>query len=905
MGVDGLRLDAVPYLYEREGTNCENLPETHAYLKSLRKHVDEKYPGRMLLAEANQWPEDAVAYFGNGDECHMDFHFPLMPRLFMALRMEEALPIVDILQQTPPIPATCQWALFLRNHDELTLEMVTDEDRDYMVRIYAQDPQARINLGIRRRLAPLLENHRGKIELLNGLLLSLPGTPVLYYGDEIGMGDNIYLGDRNSVRTPMQWDSGRNAGFSRANPQQLYLPLVTDPAYHFEVVNVEAQQNNPHSLLWWMKRLLAHRKRFEAFGRGSLEFVAADNPKVLAYLRRQGDQCLLVVANLARFAQHVALDLASCQGLVPIEVSGRTPFPMVRAGVPYTLTLGPHAFYWFSLEPNERRGAAPADQTPLIRLVENWEEVIAEANREHLAEVLPAYLTRCPWFQGKDQTVAELTITEASRVVRDDSVVYLTLVRVEYTEGEPETYALTLAFAPDPPPGRPEPEPPDAVVARLQLVESGAGGLLVDALGQREVSQTLLRAIVRSRRVVSSGGVIQSTLFAPLQPPVDLDALPELRARSDGPGTSSDVLGDRFYLKLFRRVEEGINPAVEVGRFLTERTSFRQTAPVLGAMEYRRDRAGAMTIAVLEGYVPAQENAWQQCLEVLGRTFERALACRGACEAPVVPAASLLDLAAGDIPTQAQEVLGAFVELARVLGQRTGEMHLALASDTVDPAFAPEAYSALYQRSLYQSMRAQARQAFALLRRRLDTLPADLRADAERVLAGEQQLLQRTRQIYSHKLDTWRTRIHGDYHLVHVLYTGKDYVIVNWAGEPFRPLSERRRKLSPVRDVTSLLSSLAHCTAAALHGHAVRPEDVPYLTPWARCWEAWTSAVFLKSYLATAQAGTFLPPDRPGLTMLFDFYTLKRAANELFYELERADGRVRVPLARLLRLLET
>ncbi len=286
-GVDGLRLDAIPYLYEREGTNGENLPETHAFLKRLRRHVDERFADRMLLAEANQWPEDSVAYFGEGDECHMAFHFPLMPRMFMALRMEDRYPILDILAQTPDLPETAQWALFLRNHDELTLEMVTDEERDYMYRVYAADPQARINLGIRRRLAPLLGNNRRRIELMNGLLFSLPGTPVIYYGDEIGMGDNVYLGDRNGVRTPMQWSSDRNAGFSRADRQRLYLPVITDAEYHYEAVNVDAQQANPQSLLWWMRRIIALRKRHPAFGRGSLRFLHPGNRRILAFVRER------------------------------------------------------------------------------------------------------------------------------------------------------------------------------------------------------------------------------------------------------------------------------------------------------------------------------------------------------------------------------------------------------------------------------------------------------------------------------------------------------------------------------------------------------------------------------------------------------------------------------------------
>ncbi len=352
MGVDAFRLDAIPYLFEREGTSCENLPETHVFLKELRKHLDERFPNRMLLSEANMWPEDAVAYMGNGDECHMNFHFPLMPRLFMALRLEDRLPIVEILGRTPALPESCQWAMFLRNHDELTLEMVTDEERDYMYRMYASDQRARINLGIRRRLAPLLQNDRPRIEVMNALLFSMPGTPVIYYGDEIGMGDNVYLGDRNGVRTPMQWSPDRNAGFSSANPQRLYLPVNIDPAYHYEAVNVESQQTNPNSLLNWTKRLIALRKRYKAFGRGTLEFLYPANQRILAYTRKYQDETILVVANLSRFSQPAQLDLSRYMGWTPVEMFGRTDFPAVGEGQ-YSLTLGPNSFYWFALEQRE------------------------------------------------------------------------------------------------------------------------------------------------------------------------------------------------------------------------------------------------------------------------------------------------------------------------------------------------------------------------------------------------------------------------------------------------------------------------------------------------------------------------------------------------------------------------
>ena len=412
LGVDGLRLDAVPYLYERAGTSCENLPETHAFLKELRRHVDRKFKNRLFLAEANQWPEDAAAYFGTGDECHMNFHFPLMPRLFMALHTEDRFPIIDILQQTPALPENCQWGIFLRNHDELTLEMVTDEERDYMYRVYAQDPQARINLGIRRRLAPLLGNNRRRIELMNGLLFSLPGSPIIYYGDEIGMGDNVYLGDRNGVRTPMQWIGDRNAGFSRTNPQRLYLPIIIDPEYHYEAINVEAQQNNPHSLLWWMKRLIALRKRHQAFGRGSLDFLQPDNRKILAFLRCYQDERILIVANLSRFVQCVELDLTPFTGMVPIEMFGRVTFPPIGEQ-PYFLTLGPHAFYWFMLEAprvDELSVTVPQAQVPTVTVMGGWESLFQEEGKTALEAILPDYLKGRRWFGGKARPLRSTTI---------------------------------------------------------------------------------------------------------------------------------------------------------------------------------------------------------------------------------------------------------------------------------------------------------------------------------------------------------------------------------------------------------------------------------------------------------------------------------------------------------------
>lgn len=353
-GIDGFRVDAVPYLFEREGTNCENLPETHAFLKEMRRFVDAHYPNRLLLAEANQWPSDLLPYFGNGDEFHMAFNFPLMPRMFMAIRREDSRPIIDILSNMPEIPETCQWALFLRNHDELTLEMVTDEERDYMYAEYAKDPRMRLNLGIRRRLAPLMQNGRRQIELLYSLLLTLPGSPVLYYGDEIGMGDNVYLGDRNGVRTPMQWTGDRNAGFSQCDPSMLYQPVIMDPMYNYQAINVEAQTRSPTSLLNWLRRLIRVRKSTKVFGRGSMKFVKCSNPRIVAYVRSYEGEHVLVVNSLSRFAQPVELDLREYEGYVPVEMIGKQEFPTITSR-PYFVTTAPHGFYWFQLQPPARK----------------------------------------------------------------------------------------------------------------------------------------------------------------------------------------------------------------------------------------------------------------------------------------------------------------------------------------------------------------------------------------------------------------------------------------------------------------------------------------------------------------------------------------------------------------------
>lgn len=905
LGVDGLRLDAVPYLYEREGTNCENLPETHAFLKELRRHVDARFNNRMLLAEANQWPEDAAAYFGGGDECHMAFHFPLMPRMFMALRMEDRFPIIDILQQTPQIPADCQWALFLRNHDELTLEMVTDEERDYMYRVYSQDPQARINLGIRRRLAPLLGNHRRRIELMISLLLAMPGTPVLYYGDEIGMGDNIFLGDRDGVRTPMQWSADRNAGFSRANSQRLYLPVNIDPEYHYEAINVEAQQNNPHSLLWWMKRLIALRKKHRALSRGAIEFLLPENNKVLAFLRCHQDECILVVNNLSRFVQYVELDLPAHQGLVPREIFAQTSFPPIGER-PYFLTLGPHSTYWFSLEeapPVEIQLTPGEALTPAFCLTGPAEELFRGQNWPHLAELITSYLTRCRWFGGKARQIKAATITEVIPFPYDAAVAYFILARVGYVEGEPETYVLPLAVAFGEQASRVQAESPQAVVAQLQGPEQE--GLLYEAVGDSSFHQALLESIARRRHFKGSGGELMAKpteVFRHIQRLMK-PRTPSAILKVEQSNTSI-VFGDWLIFKLLRRVEEGMNLDLEIGLFLTEKSSFVHNPPVAGALEYHPSHGHPITLGILHGFVPNQGDAWKYTLDVLGNFFEMALATQEKLGPEHVPPKPLVELSKLEVPHLALEMIGPYLESARLLGERTAEMHVALASNATDPQFAPEPFSILYQRSIYQSMRNLAARTFLLLRQRLKHLTEKGRVMAKKLLERQEEVLNRFHSLLEAKITAMRIRVHGDFHLGQVLYTGKDFIIIDFEGEPARSLTERRLKRSALRDVAGMLRSFHYAASHAIYSRAIRPEDIPAVEKWARFWQIWVSAVYLKVYLDLAGRADFLPKDAGELQILLNAFCLEKAVYELNYELNNRPEWVNIPLQGILQLLE-
>jgi maltose alpha-D-glucosyltransferase/alpha-amylase len=915
LGVSGLRLDAVPYLYEREGTSCENLPETHRFLKELRRHIDEQFKNRMLLAEANQWSEDAVAYFSQADECHMAYHFPLMPRMFMAIRMEDRFPIIDILQHTPPIPESCQWALFLRNHDELTLEMVTDEERDYMYRVYAYDTQARLNLGIRRRLAPLLNNDRKKIELMNGLLFSLPGTPVIYYGDEIGMGDNFYLGDRNGVRMPMQWSADRNAGFSRANPQRLYLPVNIDPEYHFEAINVEVQQGNPDSLLWWMKRLIALRKRFKALGRGSLKFLHPENRKVLAFLRCYQDETILVVANLSRLAQHTSLDLTEFIGKVPVEVFGQTEF-LAIGEAPYSITLSPYAFYWFSLESRRAErvdlSAVPAEVSiPTLAVSGEGKDLYRRTRRPWLEAALLGYIRQRRWFGGKARYTRSAEIRDVIAIPYGTSVAHLITIQIEYSEGEPETYLLPITFASAERGNQVIDESPQAVVARLKLrgKDGDRDGVIYDALVEPDFRNALLEAVTRRRRFRGEKGEITTsqtrTIFRKLRGPVG-ETLESSILKGEQTNTSV-VYGKRFKLKLFRRLEEGVSPELELGRFLTEKEPFSNAPPVAGALEYKTQRKGEpVTLGILHGYVPNEGDGWDYTLDSLSRYFVHVLA-QSDVEVPLPAGDSLLDVSEEKLPPLAEETIGTYVVSAQLLGQRTAELHLALASAIDDTNFVPEPFSLTYQRSLSHGMRGFASRVLQLLRQRLKQLPDEVKADAQKVLTLEDSIVECFQDVSKQKVNGMRIRCHGDYHLGQVLYTGDDFVIIDFEGEPARHLGERRIKRSPLRDVAGMIRSLhyaAYITLRSQVSTVSRPEDLPMLEEWARAWYLWVSATFLKSYLELMSNTPILPQNREVVRIILDAYLLEKAIYELNYELNNRPDWVGLPLQGILQILK-
>jgi maltose alpha-D-glucosyltransferase/alpha-amylase len=903
LGVDALRLDAIPYLVERDGTGCENLPETHAVIKQVRRALDEHYDGRMILAEANQWPSDVQAYFGDGDECHMAFHFPLMPRLFMALRLEDRHAVTEIIAQTPPIPPACQWGLFLRNHDELTLEMVSDDERAYLYLAYSADPRMRVNVGIRRRLAPLLENSRRRIELLNSILFSFPGTPILYYGDEIGMGDNIYLGDRNSVRTPMQWSADRNAGFSRANPARLYSPVLMDPLYGYEAVNVEAELSEPSSLLNWTKHMIALRKLFKVFGRGSIEFLHPANRKILAYLRSHEGEQVLCVANLSRFAQPFELDLARLAGMTPVEMLGYVEFPKIGR-TPYPLTLGPYGFLWFELhgepEPVEARAQeAPGELQLTESLARGWESLVAPGSRAVLeASVLPEFIPRQRWFGGKSRVIESCRIADWMSLTASSGIAFC---RVRYGSDDGDTYVIPVALAAGAEAERIRAATPNAI---LCPVASGAEiGVLYDALGADESCLALLTLMGDGEERRGSRGVLRGSPGPEFgETPAPEGGWSVTRPAGEQSNTSV-VFGDRFILKLFRRLQHGPQPDCEITRYLTEQHHFAAVPAFAGSAEYLSAEAPPATIAMLQQLVPNQGDGWRWMQEELGRCHERALTLP-APEA-VGPGGPRVWMEVGEagLPADLDELLGVSDDVAAVLGRRTGALHLALGQPTRDAAFTPEPLTAADLALLADDIRRSARDTFELLKDAFPRLPDDLVETASQALSLRGRVLTRLKRLHGLGPAGLKMRVHGDYHLGQVLRTGNDFVIIDFEGEPARSLAERRAKHSPLRDVAGMLRSFSYAAQVALMNHvARRPGDLERLTPWAQVWERSVCGVFLHAYLQTVAGSELIPEDRGALEALLEAFLLDKVLYELRYELGNRPTWVRAPLAGLLAL---
>ena len=903
LGVDGFRLDAVPYLFEREGTNGENLPETHAFLKKLRKHVDENYPGTLLLAEANMWPEDSASYFGDGDECQMNYHFPVMPRMFMSLQTEDRYPITDIFDQTPDIPATCQWAIFLRNHDELTLEMVTDEERDYMYKVYVKDPKARINLGIRHRLAPLMGNSRKKIELLNYLLFSLPGTPVIYYGDEIGMGDNFYLGDRNGVRTPMQWSADRNAGFSETNPQKLYLPVILDPEYHYESVNVEMQSRSTSSLLWWTKRILNKRKQYKSLSRGNMKFIASENAKILAFTRTYEEETMLVLVNLSRYTQPVELDLQEYTGFVPVEVFSRNRFPVIKDSNPYFYTLGAHDCQWFILE----KVHPELEQTKTLPLIEidSWDNLFTRKVVERLENsILYAYMKRMRWFGGKSRIVENIRIADHATVPMGEKSARFLLLEVTYESGLPETYQLPVAFGKDAFATKIKENCAQAIIAQMKIGEEE--GILYDAVYGLELQEIILNNIAHPDKPIRlKNSEIRFYGNDVVKQYVEEHEKIKPRILSAEQSNTSIIYDNRFFLKIFRKVDRSINPDLEITQFLTEYAHFPNIPAYVGAMEWRYEN-GAMVLAMMQEMVTASSDAWGYMLDRLDSFNEHILSHTDPITPPELRGTLINPVEYENIPELMKDFIeGTVAEQASLLGVRTGEMHKALASSKNIADFNSEPYSLHYQRSLYAGLQSLVRGTFQNQTRMLKRLRDDIRQEATEVLAMKGDILNTFKRIYQKKIDVVKIRIHGDYHLGQVLYTGKDFIITDFEGEPARSYSERRLKRSPLRDVAGMIRSFHYAAyGSLLLDNQIRKEDYPRLMPFVEQWYHYMSGFFMSAYLKTVKGSPFIPNNTEDLEILMTTFLLEKAVYELNYELNNRPDWVLIPLRGIKALMQ-
>ena len=898
-GVDGMRLDAVPYLCVREGTSNENLPETHAVVRRMRAELDSHYANRMFLAEANQWPEDVREYFADGDECHMAYHFPLMPRMYMAIAQEDRHPIVEIMEQTPDIPDTCQWAVFLRNHDELTLEMVTDRERDYLYQTYAMDPQARLNLGIRRRLAPLLENDRSRIELMNQLLMTIAGSPILYYGDEIGMGDNIALGDRNGVRTPMQWNGGTNGGFSTASPERLFLPPIDDPVYGYAAVNVEAQHRNAFSLLNWTRRLIAMRKNHRAFGRGTLRFLRPGNRKILAYLREYEGEAILCVANVSRAPQPVELDLSAFRERVPVELLGRSRFPPIGE-LPYLLTLGGYGFYAFRLAADvdappwhEDRPISP-DLPVLILSDGGWGILpahpaetdgigllLAKRAQEQLeGKIVPAYLRAQTWFADRSIQIERCEFDAVGEWRTVDGNWLLATVAVFLRDGSIHRYAIPMALTWE--------EGAEAhlggllhvTLAKVRL--RARPGLLFDAFWDDRFCCALMSAMETGEHLAFGDGTLEFHATS---------ACPEsacfggegglLRAASEH-GRLRVNLDDKLVLKSYHWLLEGTHPELEISRFLTETAKFPHIPLLAGSVEHVNGRGQSSTLAILEHYAENQGSAWRHTVDYLERFLDECYATAGS-------------------PPDERHV--AYMDLMKTLGLRTAQFHRALALPDEAGAFGSEPAGGGDFAGWSDAALGALTTTFDSLAQALPRLPEDARALVRELLALRSRLQRRISRTGGLRPETMKTRCHGDYHLGQVWLTNNDFLIANYGGQPGLGWSERRRKHTPLYDAASMMHSLGRAGAKALeHVAGDTAEAAATLQRHVDSWESLARRTFLRSYRKAMTGHSSHVADAEAAKALLAMFMVENAVTDVSHALLRHDPAVGAALRRLVRV---
>ncbi len=900
MGVDGLRLDAIPYLCEKDGTNCENLPETHEIIKIFRREMDKRYKNRIFIAEANQWPEDAAEYFGDGDECHMSFHFPLMPRIYMALAMEERYPIVEILKQTPEIPSNCQWAVFLRNHDELTLEMVTSKERDYMYETYASDRRARINVGIRRRLTPLMEYNRAKIELMNALLLSICGSPVIYYGDEIGMGDNLFLGDRNGVRTPMQWTPDRNGGFSSADPERLFLPPVMEAIAGFQAVNVESQTRNPSSLLNWMKRIIAVRKRFKAFGEGSLEFIKPANRNILAFIRSFDGTNILCVANLSRSAQPVHLELQKFKGFTPVEMLGRTTFPTI-SDEPYQLSLASYGFYWFELLAGI---SGPAwhnldelafHEVPVLvfrtqageKQLAGLQKLLLDRRREKLLiEAVLQYSVRKRWFAGKGRQISGISqeFAEIISLPGHPSWIFA-FFRVAFDDGSCQNYFFPYHLKWD---GDSMKMTNAWMIAKAR--QQNEMGYLIDSIGSDEFCKSMLSCMKNDFEIPVKGGILKFSHTSLLD---SFDGISEMIIRRPvvEQSNTSVFFDEKFIFKIYRQVFEGQNPELQMGRFLTESGCFSHIARVAGAVELVRDDGTTIALGILQEFIDNQSDSWSFTLNYLYRFFEVYL--------PGLPHGE-----GGDSPVL-ENLHEGYLAKMELLGRRIGAMHKVLSEDSEVSEFMPEEIEDQEWETLAASIEEDLGKVLVRMKQLVTSFSIELQGMVKKLISMETRFAEKIRSFIPRGQRLFKTRHHGDLHLGQILIVANDFVIIDFEGEPARSPQERSRKCCPLRDVAGMLRSFSYASETVRRKiRQEKPETFEAVSLLINEWEASVTERFLMGYANETAGCRSVPSDKRQLNRILRLLCLEKAVYEFSYELNNRPNWLEIPICGLIKCLD-